>query len=114
MCGHRHSHRGNTETAIAGQLDCRTPQIETCNKAEDVEFESLDPCQLYAQQTPKVTLDTGMTVRQTEIRLRPKVTAEAFDGNAVRISGTARSTDATNVLLLGPGHMRYSPASRNG
>ena len=91
------------EAAEARQLQRGLPQVEAGHEAEDVELDPLDPAELHAEHAPQARLHAGAAVGQADERKRGKSLPMAVGGSALESSGTARSTAATNVLLLGPG-----------
>src|SRR5215467_3612795 len=77
-CGcHR---RLNADTAVAGQFQARTTQIDTSNETQEIQFNTFDPTNLDACIAPEIDLQACAAIGPPRIDAIAEITADCIWG----------------------------------
>src|SRR5262245_26869929 len=72
----RRDRQADANSSEPRQLHARMTQIEACDQAEDVEFDTFDPTKLKSGEAVQIDFISGATVRWPAIESIPEVTAD--------------------------------------
>src|SRR6266851_589127 len=108
--GFRRKRARRADAAQKRQLEGGIERVDPESEPEDVHLEAFDRARGETGEAEKRELDTASARGGGQESLPGVILADRGGGKSASSSGTARSTQAVNVLEFGPGHMVYSPA----